>query len=331
MSSQSEPRTGEFDPRSLAMSGLGTGMPEPTLGVEFGTMTHTGLVRANNEDHFIVARLARCLSVVATNLPEGKVPARHEQCAYALAVADGMGGAAAGEVASALALTLGTEMTLDDAKWPLRLDEQELEALTRRVGTYFATIDDIVSQRARTLPGLAGMGTTLTVVYSVADDLVVFHIGDSRAYLFHEGRLKQLTRDQTVAQALVDAGQMSKEEVAGHRFRHVLTHAIGSGENAAHAMMHHERVQAGDRLLMCSDGLTDMISDEAIAEVLGRSLTAQQACEVLIAAALEAGGRDNVTAVVADFREHAEAGGASAPDGPAAKADAGTSGSGRES
>jgi serine/threonine protein phosphatase PrpC len=307
MSSAGEPKTGEFDPRAIALSGLGARAPEAPLKVEVGALTHPGLVRANNEDHFIVARLARCFSVVATNLPEGKIPGRHEESAYALAVADGMGGAAAGEVASTLALTLGTEMTIDDGKWPLRLDEQELAALTRRVGTYFSTIDQIVSERAKTLPGLAGMGTTLTVVYSVGRDLVTFHVGDSRAYLFRQGRLRQLTRDQTVAQALVDAGQLRTEEAAVHRLRHVLTHAIGSGENAARAVTHHERVEPGDRLLMCSDGLTDMVGDEAIADVLGRALPAQQACEVLVAAALEAGGRDNVTAIVADYAGPAQA------------------------
>jgi protein phosphatase len=298
-----EQDTGEFDVRALT-AGFPAQEPGPApvhLEVGVGAHTHPGLVRDNNEDHFIVARLARTMDVVATNLPEGQVPGHHSEAAWVLAVADGMGGAAAGEVASSLALTLGTELTIGDAKWPLRLDADEVARLERRVHSYFARIDEAVTSRAQATPGLRGMGTTLTVAYTVGHELIAFHVGDSRAYLFHDGQLRQLTRDQTVAQALVDAGQIEPREAESHHLRHVLTQAIGSGESPAEATTHRVQLAPGDRVVLCTDGLTDMANDEAIAGVLAQGLPAQATSEALVQLALDGGGKDNVTVVVADL------------------------------
>nr|MCU0255659.1 protein phosphatase 2C domain-containing protein [Vicinamibacterales bacterium] len=258
--------TGEFEAHAVPPAPPSTAPAH--LDVNVAARSDAGLVRDRNEDHFIVARLGRSLDVVATNLPDGHVPTRVEEAAWVLAVADGMGGAAAGEVASALALTVGTELTLGDGPWPVRLDEEEILHLRQRVTEYFHAIDRAVTARARMEPGLKGMGTTLTVAYSVGHDLLVFQVGDSRAYVWRQGSLRRLTRDQTVAQALVDAGHLGEKEAESHHLRHVLTKAIGTGECCEEAIMQRERVQPGDRLVLCTDGLTDMVPDAGIAEVL---------------------------------------------------------------
>lgn len=300
----SEHDTGEFE--TVPPPGPSEGRADVTrLRLEVAARTDAGLVREHNEDHFIAARLGRSMSVLATNLPAGQVPARVDEAAYALAVADGMGGAAAGEVASALALTLGTELTVDEARWPVRLDEAEVERLRERVTEYFHAIDRAVTERARARPDLRGMGTTLTVAYSAGPELVVFQVGDSRAYLVRGGTLERITRDQTVAQALVDAGHLAPAEAESHHLRHVLTKAIGTGDCCDEAVMHRVGVAPGDRLLLCTDGLTDMVTDADIGALLARHPEPEAACEALVAAALAGGGRDNVTVIVGRYAEDA--------------------------
>jgi protein phosphatase len=297
--------TGEYDLRELQSQIAAVRPPVPPEGsriaVTVGAASHPGLVRPNNEDHFLVGRLSRKADVLMTNLPSGYVPEQFEQHAYALAVADGMGGAAAGEVASALALSLGTSLTLDASRWHMRLDESAASDLAGRVREFFCIIDRALTERAQSDPGLTGMGTTLTVVYTVGLDALVFHIGDSRAYLARDGRLQQITRDETLAQAMADAGQIPADSVASHPMRHVLTRAIGASTGQADARVHHVRLQRGDRLLLCTDGLSDQVDDRGIARVLADTDDAQRSCDGLVEAALAAGGQDNISVVLARF------------------------------
>jgi protein phosphatase len=309
MGSGNQPDTGEFDPRELRrqLEALRAGSPRPTpVRVTIGALTHPGLVRTNNEDHFIAGRLRRSAEVLATNLPDGYVPRQFEESAYTFAVADGMGGAAAGEVASSLALSLGMNLTLEASRWHTRLDEEAADLMAERVSEFFRVIDGALSERAKSDPGLTGMGTTLTVAYTVGLDALVFHLGDSRAYLFHQGVLRQITRDETLAQAMADAGEIPADSVAQHPMRHVLTRAMGAGTGRADAVVHELRLEPGDRVLLCTDGLTDMLEDAAITDVLARVADPQQACEALIEAALAAGGKDNVTAVIARYETDAQ-------------------------
>jgi protein phosphatase len=141
----------------------------------------------------------------------------------------------------------------------------------------------------------------MTLAYSIGSDLFVGHVGDSRAYLFRSGRLRQLTRDQTLVQMLVDAGEISREEAASHRMRHVLTYALGQHGGDLPVEAHRLTLADEDCLLLCTDGLTEMVAESQIAEALGRSGSAEEACRTLIEQALEHGGRDNVTAIVARY------------------------------
>jgi protein phosphatase len=146
------------------------------------------------------------------------------------------------------------------------------------------------------------MGTTLTIAWSLGAELFVAHIGDSRVYLSRDGLLCQLTRDHTLAQTLADSGLIAPEEVATHRLRHVLTQAMGSPDMGGKPQVQRLRLADGDRLLLCTDGLTDMVEEGKIAAVLGRPTSAAETCQALVDLALEGGGRDNVTVVVGAYR-----------------------------
>ena len=165
----------------------------------------------------------------------------------------------------------------------------------------FNRLDDALLEHSEAYPRLKGMGTTLTGAYSFGEDLFILHIGDSRAYLLRKSNLKRLTRDQTVAQALADAGAIPPEEVSTHRLRHTLTSCLGGEARKIQMEVRHLRLIDGDRLLLCSDGLTDMMSDQEIAEVMQITEGSDEACQNLVNLALKKGGQDNVTVVLARY------------------------------
>ncbi len=268
---------------------------------EFGALTHVGHVRQNNEDHYLVARLGRSLEPLLTNVPAELLPARLDEYGYGVLVADGMGGAVAGEVASRMAVSLLVSLVADTAKWGRRIDGTEAEALMDRLVDYYSRIHSSLTRQAESEPELSGMGTTLTVAYSFCSDLFIAHVGDSRAYLFRGAHLHRLTHDHTVAQQLVDQGVLPPEAVTTHRYRHVLTNVLGGRSNRVDTEIQHFHLADRDRLLICTDGLTDMLDDRRITEILERVGNPAAACRELVGSALSAGGRDNVTVVVGNY------------------------------
>ncbi|TMQ48849.1 MAG: serine/threonine-protein phosphatase [Candidatus Eisenbacteria bacterium] len=281
----------------------------PTPGpvrAEVGALSHRGRVRDANEDAFAVFRMGRYLERVTTNVPEAEFPSRCDEAGHVMIVADGLGGHEAGDVASRSALVNTFQFILRSPRWVLKLDdpatrEAEIQELFERSRSYLATVHDALRRQASGDPRLAGMGTTLTVAYLVGRDLFVVHVGDSKAYLIRGGTLRKITRDHTVAQEYADLGMISQEEVASHRMHHVLTRAVGGPEVELEGDMHLLAIEHGDRLLLCSDGLTDMASEPEIAAVLEAQPTSDGACRALVDLALERGGRDNVTVIVAGF------------------------------
>jgi PPM family protein phosphatase len=274
--------------------------------VEYDAMSHTGHVRENNEDAFLVYRVSRSWERLLTNLPEGDLPGRFDENAYVFCVADGMGGVAAGDVASSLALRTGVNLVLNSVKWSLKVDhpesrQEELRELVARALDRFRRISRTIAQQSADNPALAGMGTTLTVAGSFGADLFVFHVGDSRVYLFRHGELEQLTRDQTVVQAYVDSGYITPDQAKTHRLRHVLTGVLGGRGDQDTPEVQMLRLLDGDKILLCTDGLTEMLDDGAIGEVLGGTASPSEACRRLVDRALGAGGRDNISVVVARY------------------------------
>jgi PPM family protein phosphatase len=231
---------------------------------------------------------------VGAGSDEGRVR-DHNEDSYLLqeplfAVADGMGGHAGGEVASSLALEMLAQMPVTSAGEGTSLAEE------------FRKANQVVLDRAEAERELSGMGTTLTAVLTDGITAHVGHIGDSRAYLVRNGELRQVTEDDSLVHRMVDAGKLSPEEAGRHPSRSILTRALGVKEDISVQEKRLE-LQPGDRLLLCTDGLTGMVSDEEIQEILDRNGDPQDACNELIQAANKAGGLDNITVVLIDFLE----------------------------
>ena len=273
-----------------------------SIRIDVSALSHTGYHRANNEDHYLVARLGRSLETISTSLPAGDVPERTEEVNYVMVVADGMGGHQAGEIASRMAIATLVNLALDIPDWIFRMDDAHALEIERRSRSRVQDVDAMLVESGHRDPSLAGMGTTLTAARSLGRDLVITHVGDSRAYLLRAGNLLRLTRDHTFAQLLVDAGQLAPGDVARSSHRHVLTNALGGSRADVHVDTDRLQLENDDRLLLCSDGLTDLIADESIASILLGATRSSDACERLVQRALDAGGRDNVTVIVAAYQ-----------------------------
>lgn len=229
--------------------------------ISFGSRTDIGYVRDHNEDSLII------------------IPPL-------FAVADGMGGHEAGEIASEITVNTLAELA------PSHLDAEGLTAAVEAANYN-------VMKAPRQGIGRDGMGTTLTAAILEGERLLIAQVGDSRAYLLHKGHLQQITRDHSLMADLIEAGQITPEEARVHPNRSVITRAIGSDIHMR-PDIYELNVDAGDRILLCSDGLSSMISNNAIESIMRRQSDAQHCADELVTAALENGGADNVTVVVAD-------------------------------
>jgi protein phosphatase len=273
-----------------------------SIQADLAGQSHQGKVRPNNEDHFLIVRFGRFLQTLSTNLPDRHVPPDHGETGYGLIVADGMGGMAAGEAASRMAITFLIELALATPDWILAPDEALMAEVTARAAGRFRDVNQAIVEQARHDPRLRGMGSTLTMAMSLGTDLLIAHIGDSPAYLFRQGELHKLTRDHTLAQEMADSAQIPAREFASHRYRHVLTHALGMQGAGDEPDIRRLRLADGDRLLLCTDGLTAMADDATIGAELRRQASSGEACRALVELALDRGGGDNVTVVVAGYR-----------------------------
>jgi protein phosphatase len=266
--------------------------------VTCGGVSHVGNVRQRNEDHFVAIRRTRHREILFTNAPLDDLSAPDDH-AYVFVVADGMGGAACGDIASRVALQAGFEWGTRSAQWLMKMNDAQAESLPARAQAWAHFIQGALRKRAKESPALAGMGTTLTAAYVMGQRAIVAHIGDSRCYVIRGGSLHRLTRDHTVAQELLDAGY-PPGMIGG--FRHLLTNCLGTDDKDARLELHEIELQDGDGLLLCTDGLNDALSDAQIEAILKEHAVAQVACQSLLAAALETPAKDNVTAVLARFR-----------------------------
>lgn len=270
--------------------------------VDLGGLSDQGKVRTNNEDTFFVARFDRTMRSLLTNLPDGDYPAVSTETSYGMLVADGMGGHAAGEVASRTAVRILLDLVLQTPDWIMQLDDHLMKEIFRLTDQRVREIQDNLAEQARVDPDLSGMGTTLTLAWSLGEDLLVAHVGDSRAYLMRDGQLKQLTRDQTMVQDMVEAGMLTVEEASRHQLRHVLTGVLSAGEKEVPIEFRRFRLADGDQVLLCSDGLTEMVSEVLLTETLLQPGPASKTCRALVDLALQAGGKDNVTVALARYR-----------------------------
>jgi protein phosphatase len=267
----------------------------PSFALEFGAASDVGLVRRENQDHYVILRRVRTQQLLHTNVPTERLVLPTDET-HAMAVADGMGGCGQGALASEIAIRAAWELAGRTTSWLMKLQDLNTEEITERVEGFIYMMQQAFVEEHRVNPQFAMSGTTFTAAYFVGPYAIVIQIGDSPSFLWREGTMKRLSVDHTIEQEFIAAGV--SPEIAG-KFSHMLTRCLGYESHSARPDIHFVRLQAGDRLLQCTDGLTDMLSDARIAECLDESKTPQKACDRLIKLALDAGGKDNVTAVVA--------------------------------
>ena len=273
----------------------------PALSVVSFGITDAGKVRAVNEDQFLIAVLLKALQVQQTSLPQATVQ-RSSDRSYLFVVADGIGGHAGGEKASALAIDSVESFILGTFKWFAHFKGPEQDQVLADFQSALSEAHDRIRAEAVEHPELHDMGTTLTLAYSLNDVLFVAHVGDSRCYLCRRGNLYRLTRDDTLVEDMVRRGELSADEAGRHRWRHIITNSVGGNSAQIEVQVHKIRLEVGDRMLLCSDGLTEMAPEEEIEQILHEEAEPEQACRRLVARANALGGRDNITAVIAHFR-----------------------------
>ncbi|MGD1993138.1 MAG: protein phosphatase 2C domain-containing protein [Anaerolineae bacterium] len=252
--------------------------------VRIGWSTDVGLVRGQNEDALLILE----------SYQEGDQPLPPFGF---FAVADGMGGHQSGEIASSLAVRSATgyivreiyQYTLSDAE-PSSARLSLLEALVGAVNQANADV-------ASTVPG---GGTTLTCALVIGRRVYIAHVGDSRAYLAFDGRLEQLTQDHSLVDRLMTLGELTEEEAANHPQKNVLYRAVGQS-GGLEVDTYFRSLPEGARLLICTDGLWGLLGDEHMAEIISTAESPQDACDALVVSANEAGGRDNITAVLVEL------------------------------
>ena len=260
-------------------------------------LTHPGKIRSENQDHFMVCTVHPQVVLHGTSLPEpDRLPLRGQRLATIMLVADGVGGGTAGSEAARVA----TEVVTRYVSSTLRCyhtagaasDQEFLDALRAAA---FEAHDAVRAESA--LHERRTMATTLTMGIAVWPWLYVMQVGDSRCYVYWDGQLRQLTRDQTLAQGLVDEGVLPRERMSMSPFKDVLVSSIGGGE-AIPEVTRVDIRQRGCVVLLCSDGLTKHVTDDEIAAEIADITSSERLCQRLVDRALERGGTDNITVVV---------------------------------
>ena len=265
-------------------------------------LTDIGKVREMNEDQFLIADLSKSVMIHHTSLSYEEDTELHGASqGKLLLVADGVGGKAAGERASRLAIEGVVQYLLNAMHWLHQFnadgDKQFLDDLKSAL---FAS-QQRIQHVAEVAPGQAGMATTITLAYLVWPNAYLVHVGDSRAYLYRKSRLSLLTHDQTVAQELADVGLISDDQIDQHPFGHVLSSLLGCDVKQLHPVVYKTRLEVGDALLLCTDGLTRHLADTQISDVIASAQSFEQCCGRLIDMTNDAGGSDNTTVILAKF------------------------------
>jgi len=255
--------------------------------------TDVGRTRDHNEDAFVVADLT---TGNATLQPEVRTHTAGPKGSLFM-VADGMGGAAAGEIASAMAV----EVVVGELQttW-VSVESSGAEEFVRAIKQATKAANERINSYASAHPEYRGMGTTATIAGLLGDTLYLAQVGDSRAYLVRDGVARQITKDQSLMQKLIEAGELTEEEAEHSERRNIILQALGP-EASIKVDLTHQALRRGDTLVLCSDGLSGQVSKDDIASVVSREQDLTAACRVLIDRANENGGPDNITVIVARF------------------------------
>lgn len=260
-------------------------------------VTHPGLVRHANEDHFLLGSLHKQFVIHGTSLPDAEtLPQRSERIAFFGMVADGVGGSSAGAQASQRALAAVVEYVTHSALCFHAIDPANEDRFLSELQESATRAHEAVQAVARVEPGSKAPATTLTLGIWVWPRAYILQVGDSRAYVFREGELQRITRDQTFAEDMVDRGALTPEQAAESPLRHVLSSAIGGSTTLP--VVSRVKSTRDSIWLLCSDGLTKHVDDNRIADRLRTLTSSEQACRALLQDALDGGGSDNITIIV---------------------------------
>ena len=273
--------------------------PAPLTARAFG-VSDIGKVRTTNEDQFLIAELSKAMRIWQTSLPEPKLQ-HGEERAHVFLVADGMGGHQAGERASALVVLAIEQFMLNTFKWFFEADSAGAQRVLAQFQSALRQADAQIVEESKANPELQGMGTTITMAFHLGRQVCIVHVGDSRAYLHRDEALHQLTEDHTLMAQMRRSGSLGPDQALAQRFRHVITNVVGGNELGVKVEADAFEVQPGDGLSLCSDGLTEAVTDEVIARILNAEPTPEAAARSLLGAANAGPAADNITAVVVRF------------------------------
>ena len=290
-------------PTPVPTSRRGTDMPPKPRDedLDFFGITDPGKIRKENQDHFLVTTLHKTMRVISTSLPNPELMEIPSQRIASMGmVCDGVGGHAGGEAASRSAIeAIGGYVTNSMQCFfsgEQGEDQEFLEALREAA----KRTHEFIAERARESGDRKGMATTITMYIAVWPALYILQIGDSRCYLLRDGALERLTRDQTMAQDLLDSGVLSPEQAARSPYANVLSSSLGGATWVPEVSRFD--LKQGDRMLLCTDGLTKHVSDEGILRRFTESRSSETVARALLQDAMDAGGSDNITVLVLGTR-----------------------------
>jgi serine/threonine protein phosphatase PrpC len=277
--------------------------PSATVQVTVGAQSRRGRSRLVNEDHYLVMRLSRHQETLLTSLPERTIAARFEEYGYVLVVADGTGAAGDGEAASHLAIATLLYLVRHFGRWNLRVDDDIARDIMARAERFYRHIDSTV-KHVQDSAEHRPYRTTLTATFGAGNELFFAHVGHSRAYLLRDGRLMRLTRDHTLgARPASVAAPLRTLNTARRDLEHFFTGMIGMpGSVGPRIDIERFELCDGDRVLVCTNGLTDAVDDASIASYLSTGESPDDQCRALADLALSRGTLDDATALVAWYR-----------------------------
>jgi protein phosphatase len=269
--------------------------------LEIAAASMTGALHSYNTDHYLALRIGRTQETVVSSLPESDLPPRFTEYGYAMLVADGLGDRGAGARASRVVLSTLAHLTIRYGRWNVRIDPSTIEDITEQSEFLYRRAHDAMLEASRTDPRLADMAASITAMFVAGGDLFFAHVGHAKGFLFRDGNLVQLTVDHTVEQERLDGPDPAQPQRKGHDFSHELTEVIG-GPSDPRIDVEHFEVFTGDRLVLCTNGLTDALSENTIAGVLALQRRPADDCQRLVELARAARAADDVTVLVADYR-----------------------------
>jgi protein phosphatase len=281
-------------------------LPRPTKdNIDVFGLSHQGLVRTENQDHFLVASLHKAMQIHHSSLPEEAIgellsPSR----GFVFLVADGVGGMPGGSDASRTALSSIIDYVVQTMDLYVQLDPDAEPAFLAELQRSVERSHERVREKGEADDEHVGMATTLTMVCIRWPRGYLVHVGDSRCYRLRDGELEQLTKDQTMAQAMVDAGALSPDQAEHSGLKHVLYSAIGATRAEPFTLT--TDVRWDDVMMLCSDGITKHVTDDEIRDALRRSTSAEATCKELVDLALARGGSDNTTIVIGRLKPGGE-------------------------